>query len=270
MTRLVEAAEESLGSLERSDREDELIGRLRRFGVERAAGPAGALAGLAAEVVDEVLAELESVSYAAAVVEAAVAAREVGALAAVALDAAGRISDIVGSVRSFSFLDQAPVQEVDLAAALDDTLVLLARKLGDIEVVRDYSEVPPFPAYGSELNQVWSNLIDNAADAIGDAGRDPGRIILRTKLEDDRVVVEVEDDGTGIPGDVVPRVFDSFFTTKAPGSGTGLGLDISYGIVVHRHGGDIDIETEPGRTIMRVALPVQGPDRVVAPAVPPE
>jgi len=161
----------------------------------------------------------------------------------------------VGAVKSYAFTGQAPVQEVDIARMLDDTLVLMTHKLGDIEVVRDYDEVPSFEAHGGELNQVWTNLIDNAADAITSAGRDPGRIVLRTRAVDRAVVVEVEDDGPGIPEDVLPRVFDSFFTTKPPGSGTGLGLDISYGIVVHRHGGEIDIDTEPGRTTIRVSLP---------------
>jgi signal transduction histidine kinase len=107
-------------------------------------------------------------------------------------------------------------------------------------------------AYGSELNQVWTNLIDNAADALGEAGT----ITLRTRTDGDGVVVEVEDDGPGIPPETQPRIFDSFFTTKPPGQGTGLGLDISYNIVVHRHRGDIGVESRPGRTTFRVRLPV--------------
>jgi signal transduction histidine kinase len=142
---------------------------------------------------------------------------------------------------------------------LDDTLVMMGHRIGGIEVVREYGDTPQIEAYGSELNQVWTTLIDNAVDAVTEAGRDPGRIVIRTLREDPSVVVEIEDDGTGIPSEALPRVFDSFFTTKPPGSGTGLGLDISYGIVVQRHGGEIDIDSEPGRTTVRVALPMGGP-----------
>jgi len=248
-----------LGSMARSDREGELAVRLRQLGIVRPSPMAATLVEADGPTVDEVLDGLEGSDDAEAVVANAVARREVAALASVALDAAGRIADIVGAVKSYSYLDQAPIQEVDLAAALDDTLVLLAHQLGDIEVVREYGTVPAFPAYGSELNQVWTNLIDNAADAVRDAGRVPGRITLRTAVEDGFAVVEVEDDGTGIPDDVLPRVFDSFYTTKPPGAGTGLGLDISYGIVVHRHGGDIDIDSEPGRTTVRIRIPLKGP-----------
>ena len=169
-----------------------------------------------------------------------------------------RVFDIVRAMKSYSFLDQAPVQEVDLKAGIDDALVLLGSKLRDITVVRDYADLPPIPAYGSELNQVWTNLIDNAIDAIVDAGG--SRLTIRTRAEPPVAVVEVEDDGKGIPADVLPRVFDAFFTTKPPGKGTGQGLDISYGIVVYRHGGSIEVtETAPGRTVFRVEVPLDGP-----------
>ena len=165
--------------------------------------------------------------------------------------------DIVSALKSYSFLDRAPVQEVDVLRGIEDTLLIMRTKIGDISVVRSFAEIPLIPAYGSELNQVWTNLIDNAADAIREGGG--GTVTIRARVDNDSVIVEVEDDGPGIPPDVVPRVFDSFFTTKAPGKGTGLGLDISYGIVVHRHGGEITVDTEPGRTTFRVAIPVAGP-----------
>jgi len=248
-----------LGSMARSDREEELTGRLRQLGIDRPSPLAAVLVEVDVTAVEGVLDGLEGSDDAGAVVAFAVARREVAALASMALDAAGRIADIVGAVKSYSYLDKAPIQEVDLAVGLDDTLVLLAHRLDDIEVVREYGAVPPFPAYGSELNQVWTNLIDNAVDAVRDAGRVPGRITLRIGAAEGLAVVEVEDDGPGIPEDVLPRVFDSFYTTKPPGSGTGLGLDISYGIVVHRHGGEIDIDSEPGRTTVRVRIPLKGP-----------
>ncbi len=102
---------------------------------------------------------------------------------------------------------------------------------------------------------MWTNLIDNAADALAEAGTTAPSIVVRAREEDGGAVVEVEDNGPGIPADIRDRVFDAFFTTKPPGSGTGLGLDISYGIVVHRHGGEITVESEPGRTVFRVTLP---------------
>ncbi len=247
-----------LGGLARGDREEALIARLKMMGVDRPASAAGGLVDIEAGTVDRLLDEADAENL-SRILAMAIAAREVQSLASVALDAAGRISNIVGAVKSYAFMDQAPIQEVDLTGMLDDTLVLLHHKLGDIEVVREFDEVPPFPAYGSELNQVWTNLLDNAADAIREAERDPGRIAIRTRVDGEDALVEIEDDGPGISTEVLPRVFDSFFTTKAPGSGTGLGLDISYGIVVHRHGGRIDIDTEPGRTAMQVRLPLAGP-----------
>jgi signal transduction histidine kinase len=259
--RLVAADRQRLSSLARSDRQDGLEARLTRMGAASPASAAATLAGLEMGVVDAALDELAALGAAemAATLSLAMARREVEDLASAALGAATRISDIVGAVKSYAFTGQAPVQEVNVEAMLDDTLVLLGHKIGEIEVIRQYGGTPPLPAFGSELNQAWANLIDNAIDAIGEAERSPGRIVLRTRLEGPLVVVEVEDDGTGVPPDVLPRVFDSFFTTKPPGSGTGLGLDITYGIVVQRHGGDIAIDSEPGRTTVRVELPLSGP-----------
>ena len=168
-----------------------------------------------------------------------------------------RVFEIVSALKSYSFLDRAPVQEVDIVRGIEDTLLIMRTKIGDIKVVREFADMPNIPAYGSELNQVWTNLIDNAVDAIDEGGG--STITARARLDDDRVIVEVEDDGPGIPPDVAPRIFDSFFTTKAPGKGTGLGLDISYGIVVNRHGGDLTVDTRPGRTTFRVTLPAAGP-----------
>jgi signal transduction histidine kinase len=147
---------------------------------------------------------------------------------------------------------------VDVAKGLEDTLLILKSELGDIEVIREYAEdLPSIEAFGSELNQVWTNLIDNAADAINEGGG--STITLRTIPAIEFVVVEVEDDGPGIPAEVQSRVFDAFFTTKPPGSGTGLGLDISYGIIVHKHRGEISVQSEPGRTVFRVELPITPP-----------
>jgi signal transduction histidine kinase len=168
-----------------------------------------------------------------------------------------RMSAIIKALRSYAYLDRAPVQDVDVTAGIDDTLLLLAHRLEGIRVVREYADdLPTIEAVGSELNQVWTNLIDNAACAIVDGGQEDGEIVIRALPETDRLVVEVEDNGPGIPPEATGRVFDAFFTTKPPGSGTGLGLSISYDIVVHEHRGEIGFTSEPGRTVFRVELPV--------------
>jgi signal transduction histidine kinase len=168
-----------------------------------------------------------------------------------------RISEIVGALKSYSYLGQAPVQSVDLREGLDDTLVILRHKLkAGITVHRDYGgDVPKVPAFGSELNQVWTNLIDNAADAMGGKGQ----ITIRTRRQDVWAVVEIEDDGPGIPEAIRPKIFDPFFTTKAPGRGTGLGLSTSYAIVTRKHKGELRVESRPGMTRFIVRLPITPP-----------
>ena len=146
---------------------------------------------------------------------------------------------------------------MDLHEGLDNTLVILRGKLkAGISVHRDYgADVPKVPAHGSELNQVWTNILDNAADAMGGKGA----ITIRTRREGRWAVVEIEDDGPGIPKDIVPRIFDPFFTTKAPGQGTGLGLSTSYSIVTKQHRGEMHVESQPGLTRFTVKLPIQAP-----------
>ncbi len=168
----------------------------------------------------------------------------------------GRISRIVGAIRSYSHLDEAPIKDVDIHRGLEDTLLILRHKLDGVQVDREYAEdLPAIEAYASELNQVWTNIIDNAIDAMG--GR--GELSLRTHAEDGRIVVEIEDTGSGIPDEIRQRVFEPFFTTKPPGAGTGLGLHIAYNIVVHRHGGQIEVDSVPGGTRFRVTLPSRRP-----------
>jgi len=167
---------------------------------------------------------------------------------------AERISQIVKALKSYSYLDQAPVQIVNVHEGLDNTLVILRHKLEpSIGVRREYAlDLPKIQAHGSELNQVWTNIIDNAADAMNGQGQ----IIIRTRREEEWVVVEIEDNGPGIPPEIEPRLFDPFFTAKPPGKGTGLGLDISYNIIVFRHRGDIKVSSRPGKTCFQVWLPV--------------
>ncbi len=165
------------------------------------------------------------------------------------------MSEIVKAVKTYSYLDQAPIQEVDVVEGLENTLVLLRPKItAGVSISRDYADdVPRIEAYGSELNQVWTNLIDNAIDAI--AGQ--GELTLRAFPAENAVTVDVIDDGPGIPQEIQPRIFEPFFTTKAPGVGTGLGLHIAYNIVVHKHRGQIQVASKPGETRLRVVLPIR-------------
>jgi len=167
---------------------------------------------------------------------------------------AERISEIVGAVKSYSFLDQAPVQDVDVHQGLDNTLVILRHKLKQgVRVRRDYDAgLPRIEAYGSELNQVWTNIIDNAIDAM----QGQGELTIRTYADDGHVVVEIADSGPGIPPHIQSRIFEPFFTTKPPGVGTGLGLNIAYN-VVQRHMGRITVTSQPGETRFQVRLPIQ-------------
>jgi signal transduction histidine kinase len=165
------------------------------------------------------------------------------------------MSEIVKAVKTYSYLDQAPIQEVDVRESLETTLVLLRPKIkAGVSIKREYSDdVPRIEAYGSELNQVWTNIIDNAIDAM----ESRGQLVLRTDARDGDVIVEIADSGPGIPSELQPRIFEPFFTTKPPGVGTGLGLHIAYNIVVHKHHGQIQVSSSPGETLFRVALPVR-------------
>lgn len=167
----------------------------------------------------------------------------------------GRIAEIVKALKTYTYMDQAPVQTVDVHEGLNNTLIILQNKLKDgITVHREYDKnLPPIQAYGSELNQVWTNIIDNAIDAMG--GR--GDLILRTRMEDTWVAIDIEDNGPGIPEEMQSRVFDPFFTTKPPGEGTGLGLNISRNIIVQKHKGHLGVTSKPGKTIFTALLPIE-------------
>ena len=167
---------------------------------------------------------------------------------------AKRISEIVKALKEYSYVGEAPIQDVDVRTGIDNTLVILRSKLRQgVTVHRDYADdIPKIQAFGSELNQVWTNIIDNAVDAMD--GR--GEIKIRARRENASVIVEIEDDGPGIPAEIQSQIFDPFFTTKAPGSGSGLGMSISYGIVAEKHAGTIEVESEPGATRFIVTLPL--------------
>ena len=166
-----------------------------------------------------------------------------------------RISSIVGALKEYSYLDQAPVQDIDVNQGVRNTLIILNSKLKEgVDVDEDLSDdLPHIRAFGSELNQVWTNLIDNAVAAMDGHGS----LKLRSRRETDGVCVEIEDTGPGIPEEIQSRVFDAFFTTKPPGAGTGLGLHTCYSIVVNKHGGKLTFRSSPGKTCFTVWLPKQ-------------
>lgn len=173
-------------------------------------------------------------------------------------DSTTRISTLVGAAKQYSQMDRAPFQTIDVHELLDSTLIMLGQKIGDITVVKEYDlALPPIDAYAGELNQVWTNLIDNAVAAMDGSGT----LTVRTSRDGDRVCIEICDTGSGIPDDVIDRIFQPFFTTKPVGEGTGLGLDISWRIVVGKHHGELRVTSEPGDTRFRVLLPISGPER---------
>ncbi|MFE3544201.1 ATP-binding protein [Nocardia sp. NPDC059177] len=247
-----------LSPLEAADREDVLADWFEANGIADGwnLAPTFVQAGLDIDWLEGVHATLESCR--AQVFEGAIRwlnyTIETELLMNEVADSTTRISTLVGAAKQYSQMDRAPYQVVDLHELLDSTLVMLNRKLGDgVQLVKDYDRgLPPIPCFAAELNQVWTNLIDNAVYAMqGD-----GTLTVRTYRENDCAVVEIGDTGPGIAPEVRGRIFEPFFTTKPVGDGTGLGLDISFRIVVNKHHGDIRVESEPGNTRFLVRLPL--------------
>ncbi|HSR48877.1 MAG TPA: ATP-binding protein [Anaerolineales bacterium] len=246
----------TLDPLERSDRESELQAWLEAQGVADAWDLAPTLvgAGMTTQSLSGIFQTMAPPARSAAAAWMALS-RDLAQLLEEASVAATRISEIVGAVRSYTYLDQAPVQTIDLHRGLEDTLIILKSKLEPgITVHREYSpEVPPFEAHGSELNQVWTNLIANAIEAM----EGKGDLWIRTAVDDGHVSIEIRDTGPGIPPEIRARIFEPFFSTKPPGVGTGLGLHISHNIVALHHRGQITVESRPGSTCFRVRLPMR-------------
>jgi len=244
----------ALDALDASDAEEELLGRLEDLGVEepwKIAEPLAA-AGLDQEWLDRVAALAGPVTGAALRWVAATLTAE--RLSSELCESTQRMSALVGAVKSYSYMDRGDLVEVDLHEGLETTLVVLGYKLKHttIEVVRDYDrDLPKLTVHGSELNQVWTNLLDNAIDALGERGT----ITIATHADGDCAVVEIADDGPGVPHELAARIFDPFFTTKDVGRGTGLGLATARRIVVERHDGSLTLDSQPGRTVFRVRLP---------------
>ncbi len=251
---------EPLDTLARSDREDELGSWLDDHGIEDGweLAPALVEAGMTAADLDDLAAHLpaealpDALRWFGASLDLAAHARGIES-------AMGRITDLVKAVKSYTHMDQAEVQEVALDAEIEDTLKILAYKLraANVKIVREYDRtLPKVRAHASELNQVWTNLLDNAADAL--ASTEGERCItVRTWREGDDARVEISDNGPGIPPDVQRRIFEPFFTTKPQGEGTGLGLDTARRIVVEGHGGDLTVQSAPGNTTFSVCLPLK-------------
>ena len=248
-----------LTPMEATDREDAITDWLDEHGVRDGwdMAPTFVAAGLDVAWLDHVEATVDASTLASALrwlnytVDTELLMNEIE-------DSTTRISTLVGAAKQYSQLDRAPYQVVDVHELLDSTLLMLSGKIPPgITVVKDYDlGVPQIPAYAGELNQVWTNLIDNAVSAMGSSGV----LTVRTGLDRGFVFVEFGDTGPGVPPEIRERIFEPFFTTKPVGEGTGLGLDISWRIVVNKHHGDIAVESVPGDTRFRVRLPVTPPE----------
>ena len=257
------------GPLAAADLEDAICEWLDARGVTNGwqLAPAFVQAGLGTSHLEEVAATVDQAAAGGAATAGAVLDQsmhwladtiETELLLTEITDSVARISALVGAAREYSQLDRAPYQVVDVPELLDSTLAMLSGKIGDgITVDRAYApDLPRIPGFPGELNQVWTNLIDNAVSAMDGKGT----LTIRTALDRDQVLVDVGDTGPGVPAEIQARIFEPFFTTKPVGQGTGLGLDICYRIVVRRHHGDLRVQSVPGDTHFLVRLPLTGAD----------
>ncbi|MFF4350169.1 ATP-binding protein [Streptomyces sp. NPDC001530] len=248
-----------LSPLEASDREDALADWLDDHDIAGGwqLAPTFVQAGLDTDWLDQVAAAVDEQTLEGAVrwlnytVETELLMNEIE-------DSTTRISHLVDAAKQYSQLDRAPYQVADVHELLDSTLMMLSGKMGSgIKVVKEYDRtLPKIPAYPGELNQVWTNLIDNAVSAMDGEGT----LTVRTALDHDHLLVEFRDTGTGVPAEIRDRIFDPFFTTKPVGEGTGLGLDISWRIVVNKHHGSLQVQSVPGNTRFQVRLPLTATD----------
>jgi len=245
-----------LDSMDRSDQEDEVACWLEHRGIGESWEVASTLvsAGLDVAKLEEKLGsrfQNDALEGATTWLEATFRMAD---LSAEVESSMSRISELVGAMKEYSYRDQAAFQEIDLHKGLESTLKIFSPKLKNIEIVREYDRtLPHICAYAGELNQVWTNLIDNAIDAMNGQGR----LTIRTAPDAEGVLVEIGDTGAGIPPEVKSHIFEPFFTTKAVGQGTGLGLDITYRIIKNRHHGSIRVDSVPGNTRFQVRLPLK-------------
>jgi signal transduction histidine kinase len=249
------AAQTALSGLDAADREDELTDQLSELGVPEAwtLSPPLAAAGIDRPYIEEVVAVAGD--YAVPTLRWITASLSARQLAGELRDSTDQMSHLVKAIKAYAYMDRGDVVQVDLREGLETTVTILGHKLKHtaIEVKRDYDpSLGKVTVLGAELNQVWTNLLDNAIDALGDSGT----ITITTRADGDCAEVDIADDGPGIPLDIRRRVFDPFFTTKDVGKGTGLGLDTARRIVVDRHNGNLTLDSEPGRTVFRVRMPI--------------
>ncbi len=241
--------------IERSDRESALEMELEDFGMDDAweFAPIMAEFGWNPEMLDAWVVDFEKVQI-PVILRWLATGYLVHSLIDEINNGTERVSEIVSAVKSYTYLDEAPRKSVDIHEGLENTLIILKHKLKQgVNVVREYDrDLPKLEANGGELNQVWTNLIDNAIDAMGGHGT----LQLKTSLVDDCIQVEISDDGPGIPPEVQPYIFEPFFTTKEPGKGTGLGLHVTYSII-QKHQGRIQVDSEPGNTHFTIQLPLK-------------
>ncbi len=253
-------AEDPLDLIARSDREDELQDWLNAHGVKDAwkIAPVMATHRVDVEWLERIAQEVgvEHISTVAPWIEGTLS---ISSMLEEIEQSTTRISELVNALKSYTYMDQAPIKEVDVHEGLESTLIILRHRLkGGVEVIREYDRsLPPICAYGSELNQVWTNLIDNAIDAM----EGHGKLRVRTSLDYDQkhIIVEIEDNGPGIPPELQSLIFEPFFTTKGVGVGAGMGLDICYQIVTNHHHGDILLSSQLGDTRFQVRLPIEPP-----------
>ncbi len=245
---------EADGAINLAGEEDSISAWLAAHGIQNSwkIAPELAEAGLCANYL-EPLANLLEPSATTVVLSQFASSLRAERMTEAMINSTARIFDLIKAVKDYSYMDQAPIQEIDIPKGLESTLSMLQSRLAHVEVSRDYEpDLPCISAYGSELNQVWTALIENALDAI----EDHGRIELKSKVSGDLLLVEVWDNGPGIPAEIQDRIFEPFFTTKPPGRGLGLGLDVVMRIV-RKHRGFVQIESKPGATCFQVRLPLQ-------------
>ena len=249
-----QAKNRPLDSINQALREDELQRWLRERGVEKTWQIAPDLTelGMTTENLDE-LADVLGGQHLDVVLSQFASSARTERMAQAMLDSTNRIFDLIRAVKDYSWMDQAPIQEIDIPQTLETTLTMLQSRLERVQVERRYAPVlPKISAYASELNQVWMSLLENALDAM----HDTGKIVLTVQVSGDFLVIEIWDDGPGIPAEIQGRIFEPFFTTKAPGDGLGLGLDTAQRIV-RQHRGYIHVESKPGETCFQVRLPIE-------------
>ena len=257
-TRIMDRAThpEYIDPIERSDRETEIEAALERLSIADAweLAPSLVRLGIVPHDIDHLQSTIDP-SRLGEAMHLLDAQFKRQALLSSLDESTSRIIGMVQALKTYTHLDRSPRQSVDIHEGLDSTLVMFQNRLkSGIEVNRDFAEdLPPIDAYGGELNQVWTNIIDNALDAMGGNGS----ITLTTRRDGDDVEVAISDTGPGVPSDIIDTVFDPFVTSKGPGEGTGLGLNISHNIVTQIHGGRLTVESIPGSTVFRIRLPIR-------------